>query len=314
MDKKKKFERFFKKANAIHGDKYDYSKVHYINCKIFVIIICKVHGEFSQTPGGHIAGLGCRMCGLEISKNKQRKTTEEFVTLAKFVHGDRYDYSKTKYVNDRTKVEIVCPIHGSFWQLPANHTSKKRNCYKCGVEIISNKRTYTTDEFISRAKCIHGNKYDYSISQYAGCIKKVKILCRIHGKFEQFPDNHIHGKGCYKCSNNISKSETSFLNFLNITHRNIRFPKWRKKSVDGYDEKTNTVYEFLGDYWHGNPKKFNVSDINMRTHKPFGELYENTFKSFRKLKSLGYNVKYIWESDWKDFVNKTDKTPKILEY
>ena len=82
--------------------------------------------------------------------------------------------------------------------------------------------------------------------------------------------------------------------------------------MGGLDKLTNTVYEFLGDYWHGNPSVFNSSKINKDCKKTFGELYEMTFKRLNKVKSLGYNVKYIWEKDWSKFNKGVDKTPNII--
>ena len=81
--------------------------------------------------------------------------------------------------------------------------------------------------------------------------------------------------------------------------------------MDGYDDKTNTIYEYLGDYWHGNPVKFNANHINKRCGKTCGELYHKTFQRLNNLKSMGYIVKYIWEHDWKQFKRGIDKSPKI---
>jgi hypothetical protein len=84
-------------------------------------------------------------------------------------------------------------------------------------------------------------------------------------------------------------------------------PEWKQKIVDGYDSTSNIIYEFLGDYWHGNPKVFKNDDINKDTKKTYGELYQKTFKILLKIKSLGYVVKYAWENDWDKFQKgKTD--------
>ena len=96
---------------------------------------------------------------------------------------------------------------------------------------------------------------------------------------------------------------------MNIKCRNIKLKNWERKPVDGYDPKTNTIYEFLGDYWHGNPERFNPNDIHHFCKKTYGQLYENTFSTMKKVKSLGYNVKYIWETDWLKFKHK--KTPVL---
>jgi hypothetical protein len=101
---------FINKALKVHGDKYDYSKVNYINSKSKVTIICSEHGEFEQLPDSHIRGFGCEKC----SHDKNRKDTKTFISESRLIHGDLYDYSKVDYVNSKTKVTIICPMHGGF--------------------------------------------------------------------------------------------------------------------------------------------------------------------------------------------------------
>ena len=114
-------EQFIEKARKIHGDFYDYSKVEYLNKNTKVCIICPIHGEFWQTPDNHFKGQNCPKCANISRGNVFRDTKEEFIKHAKEIHGDKYDYSKVEYKNNRTKVCIICPIHGEFWQAPQNH-------------------------------------------------------------------------------------------------------------------------------------------------------------------------------------------------
>ena len=117
---RKTTEDFIKEAKSIHGDKYDYSKVGYENAHKKICIICPEHGEFWQKPMLHInQKCGCKKCGTNKTKAKTSLTFGEFVEKAKKVHGDKYDYSKVGYVNYKTKVCIICPIHGEFWQTQA---------------------------------------------------------------------------------------------------------------------------------------------------------------------------------------------------
>lgn len=125
----------------------------------------------------------------------KKLTTEDFIRRAKEVHGDKYDYSKVEYVNNSTKVCIICPIHGEFMTIPTNFL-RGHGCSKC-----SGKARPTTDEFICRAREIHGDKYDYSKVDYKGNKTKVCIICLEHGEFWQSPNNHLNGKGCPKCIN-----------------------------------------------------------------------------------------------------------------
>ena len=123
-------EQFIEKTKKIHEDRYDYSKVEYKHSKKKVCIICPIHGEFWQTPNDHLHGYGCPLCGKKKSDLSRRKTKEEFIEQAVKVHGNKYDYSKVEYIDIHTKVCIICPIHGEFWQDPCNHLNGA-NCPKC---------------------------------------------------------------------------------------------------------------------------------------------------------------------------------------
>lgn len=123
--------KFIEKAKKVHGDRYDYSKVNYVKSKEKVCIICNEHGEFFQTPSMHLQGKGCPKC---VGKNK---TTEEFIKSAKKIHGDKYDYSKVEYVNFNTKVCIICPVHGEFWQTPHGHMNGD-GCLMCNNNKLEN--------------------------------------------------------------------------------------------------------------------------------------------------------------------------------
>ena len=131
----------------------------------------------------------------------KRLTTSEFIEKAKAVHGDKYDYSKCEYVNNRTKVCIICPEHGEFWQEPGNHL-KGYGCNLCAIKKRGVSETYDTKRFVEKAIKVHGNRYDYSETVYNGCYKKVRIICPEHGVFTQSAASHIQGCGCPKCCKN----------------------------------------------------------------------------------------------------------------
>jgi len=179
---------FIKRAKEVHGDKYDYSKVKYINSRTKVCIICPEHGEFWQKPYSHLKGFGCSRCG-----GTGKVSLDEFIKRAKEVHGDKYDYSKVEYKGMHTKVCIICPEHGEFWQKPSNHISLKQGCPMC------NNRSYNTKSFIKRAREVHGDKYDYSKVEYINAHTKVCIICSEHGEFWQRPNDHLNGCGCPNC-------------------------------------------------------------------------------------------------------------------
>lgn len=128
MSKKLSIEEWIEKARKVHGDRYDYSKVEYVDAHTKVTITCPIHGDFIQTPNSHLNGGGCPKCG-----GSMKLTTQEFIARARKIHGDKYDYSKVDYINANTKVCIICPIHGEFWQTPSKHLNG-RGCNECGIK------------------------------------------------------------------------------------------------------------------------------------------------------------------------------------
>lgn len=164
----------------------------------------------------------------------KKLTTEEFIEKAKKVHEDRYDYSNVKYVNNRTVVNLICKEHGSFKQRPMNHLNGN-NCKKCVIKL----QTLTTDDFITRSKILHFNKFDYSLVKYVKCNKKIKIICPIHGEFEQISSEHLRGRGCYSCAKDNEKL-----------------------SIKDFEKKANEVHSFRYDYslvdYKGNKIKIDI--------------------------------------------------------
>jgi hypothetical protein len=164
-------------------------------------------------------------------------TTEDFIFQAKAVHGDKYDYSRTTYVDFKTKVCIVCPKHGEFWQIPSSHTKGGCGCPKCGVESRSRKRKLDTESVIKRAKAVHNNKYDYSLLSYNSQEDKVKIICPVHGVFEQKLSNHLQGQGCPVCAGTIKKTTEQFI----IEARTIHGDKYDYSLVEYKGNKSKVI-------------------------------------------------------------------------
>ena len=238
----KSLEQFLEDARKVHGNKYDYSKVEYKGHKEKVCIICPKHGEFWQLPTPHTQGEGCPHC----ERERRSKTTEQFIKEAREVHGNRYDYSKVKYINRNTLVTIICSEHGEFKQAPFNHL-KGKGCPKCAKNY-----QYGTKEFIEKANKIHNNKYDYSKVQYQTAKIPVTIICPEHGEFEQTPDIHLRGCGCKKCQ---LKSQTKLYEKLKESFPNeeILFevdntivPWLKSQRFDIYFPKYNIAIEYNG--------------------------------------------------------------------
>lgn len=245
--KKLTTEQWIEKARTVHKDRYDYSKVEYKGADEKVCIICPIHGEFWQRAANHITlKRGCPKCNGGVSINK-----EEFIKRASKLHDYKYDYSKSNYINTKTKIEIICPEHGSFWQEPENHMQGE-GCPECGKESIRKKLSSNTEEFIKKAKLVHGDKYNYSKVNYINNEEKIEIICPIHGSFWQRPANHLSGFGCSKCqlksqTKLYEKLKESFPNEEILFEINKETVVWLKNQrFDIYFPKYNIAVEYNG--------------------------------------------------------------------
>jgi len=193
---------FIRQAISIHGPKYDYSKVIYINNRTDVIIICNKHGEFKQSPRSHLGQeAGCPICS-----NNIKRDTEWFIKKSIDKHGLKYNYSKSIYTGSNNKIIIICPMHGKFKQEAVKHHSAGRGCPKCAGNL-----RLDTDEFIRRSRTKFGNKFIYTKTNYINKCTKVIIICPEHGEFAQTPKSHLNKKsngGCKECSG-VSKIDTN---------------------------------------------------------------------------------------------------------
>lgn len=123
---------------------------------------------------------------------------DQFIAKARHVHGNCYDYAKTRFINTKTKVTVSCPKHGEFSVTPDNHM-RGRGCPACGREKQANSQRKDGSTFIADARAVHGGRYDYSKANYQQARANVEIICPEHGSFWQTPDSHLQGKGCGKC-------------------------------------------------------------------------------------------------------------------
>lgn len=221
-------QEFIHKAKQIHGDKYDYSKAEYVNSRTKICIICSTHGEFWQTPSEHLKGSGCFRCAHEYVVQLRKKTKEWFLQKANEVHNNKYDYSTIRYVNVTTKVAIICPIHGEFLQTPRNHV-KGAGCPQCSRLHAASLRRKSNEDFLIKAREVHGEKYDYSKVEYKDAKTSVTIICPIHGEFEQTPTSHLSGSGCSICNRTISAAK-------------------RRKSTEDFIKKAQAVHGDKYDY------------------------------------------------------------------
>ena len=245
MGKRKTKEDFIKEANLKHCNKYNYNKVEYKNNKIKIIITCPIHGDFLQRPDKHLQGNGCPYC-----QNNINKTTNEFINEAIQVHGDKYDYSKVEYINNKTKVCIICPEHGEFWQIPKNHIHRGQGCPKCANIATGNRCKLNKLSFINKANQIHNYKYDYSKIDYVNMKSKILIICPEHGEFWQIPTHHISMKcGCPKCNRSHLEEKIERVlieNNINFEYQK-RFKWLNRQSLDFYLPEYNIAIECQGE-------------------------------------------------------------------
>ena len=232
-NKKKDTPTFIKEAIKIHGNVYDYSKVEYINHNTPVTIICKLHGEFKQSPGHHLDASNCKKCAFNNLSIMKTKTTEQFIEEAIEVHGDEhYDYSEVKYVNSALPVIIICNYHNyAFSQTPQSHLVGS-NCPKCSKSYKK-----TKEEIIEESKKVHGpDKIDYSKMELINMGSPIHLICKVvdkngtpHGDFMALPVPHLLGRDCKKCSTQKTADKQRF-------------------TIEQFTEKANKIHQNKYDY------------------------------------------------------------------
>jgi len=278
--RKKTTDEFIISAKKIHGNKYDYSLVEYINAKIKIKISCKKHGIFEQTPNNHLRSDGCPLC-----KKNKKVTLSEFIKRSKETHGNKYDYSQVVYINTKTKVKIICPEHGEFEQQPEKHM-KKNACPFCGG---SNKKTLKIFTEISNIK--HNNKYDYTNTVYKNNSTKVEIICPYHGVFVQNPSNHMKGSGCEKCSKEKQEREREnniySYSYIFIQKANIKFKNMFKYYIDTYTNYNTNM--LMSCQVHGLFEQRPDNHINSEYGCPFCADKERRLKAIERIEKNKLN-------------------------
>ena len=188
-------ESFIEKAKQVHGDKYDYSKVQYIDSSHKICIICSEHGEFWQLPHNHLKGCGCPKCS-----NNYNFTNDEYIEMLKHKEYDEtIGFEKINYKNNSTPVIFTCSKHGDFSYLPSS-IKDRIECPECQKERLHHLFINDSNDMINKFKKVHNNFYSYEKTIYNGATNKIIITCPIHGDFEQLPYGHLVGQGCPKCS------------------------------------------------------------------------------------------------------------------
>jgi Zn finger protein HypA/HybF involved in hydrogenase expression len=200
-------DKFIEEAIELYGDKYEYDLVEYLGNKILVKIICKNHGVFERSPNLFLSGDACRICSKKFTKSSSK---ELFIEEAVKVYGDKDDYTETNIISAKEKIEVRCTKHGYIFKKSIQNYLAGVGCPKCKAENYSKKRAKTTNDFIEKAHKTHGEfLYDYSDTVYVNSRTKLDIICKTHGAFNQYPQNHIAGNGCPKCAFDEFKNNAS---------------------------------------------------------------------------------------------------------
>ena len=329
-------EEFIQKAKAVHGDKYDYSKVEYVNAYTKVCIVCPVHGDFWQRPSNHLLGRGCTKCAAEVNaakmriwtkekcyevasqytdlfsfrteaeaaynaalkhhwlkdytwlsykidmstpkKKRQAYTQDEIIECLQSLFGERYGYEKVVFKNMKTPITLICHEkdangieHGEFSMRPDNIFSSHQECPKCYDDRRSQAQRKPVEQFIEEATKVHGGLYEYHKVEYINGRTKVCIVCPIHGDFWQKPTDHLKGHGCPYCSGNAKK--------------------WNKETCEQEAHK----YEYITDFSIRASAAYNKARIN-------GWLQDYTWLKKRPPKTADYakDKKYIYAYEFID--------------
>lgn len=279
MPKRITTEDFLERSHKVWGDRWDYSETIYVDSVTKVRVKCREHGtEFAMLPGNHLKSVGCPDCQV----NKPG-STEEFLSRAVSVWGDRWDYSNTEYKNNHDKVTIVCREHGEFTQHPRSHIKGFVGCNKCSKWVGD------TSSFVQAGDTQWGT-FDYSKTVYTYARDKVVITCPEHGDFEQVADSHLRGfNGCAGCwewgTSNLEKEVIDYIDSLDVEYC-LHDRGSIGLELDILVPSIKVAIEVNGVYYHSSKFK----DKNFHANKT------------KLSREAGIRLLHIWEDDWN---NKT---------
>ena len=276
-------EEFIKRASEKNPD-FDFSKSIFIKRNEDVTAMCPKHGEFTRKAVSFLTGTTCPECVREQKK-------QLFIERATKYHKGKYDYSKVQYINCDTKVEIICPIHGSIWQVPNDHL-RNIGCYKCSHDYSP-----TTEEWIESVKDLYDGKYDLSKVIYVTNKTPVTVICPEHGEFYPLPNNYKKGvSGCPKCNDirkhkQFAKTTEQFIEDAKKVHGD----RYDYSKVDYYNKSTEV--EIICPE-HGS--FFQVASIHLSGSSCPKCLLKNQTKLFNRLKESFPTEEIIFEyrAEW----------------
>lgn len=306
---KKRKNNFLIKSKKVHGDKYDYSLVKYVNNKTPIDIICPEHGKFTTTPAVHIAGHSCKMCGTESMRNTVTFSADKVLKKIIDVHGDKYQYDFSGYKNYLSTLKIRCKKHGTFMQDVSTHL-RGSGCRECSVEDSRD----TIEDFILKSSKVHKGFYTYSKAKYHNTYSDVVITCPKHGDFTQRANDHVKGHGCHQCSGRKSVAEVMWQKYLDdkgIEYIENTRPEWLilegskgRHELDLYIPSLNLAIEINGNMWHS------TSSIGCNNAKSISYHFEK----YLACKANGITLIHIFQFEsvraWKKKLNSYFDNPE----
>ena len=332
-------EQFIKKNNDENNlYKCEFIKFIYTSYRSKINVECIKHKcKYKQCISSYLLNkINCQFCKNEkhsvyiksINEKKMIKI-ENCIDDFNNIHEKKYLYSNSIFIRDNDNrlfiKDIKCKIHGLFTQRFDAHI-KGHGCKKCGTEKVNKILTSITrmspEEFRKKSFEKYDGKYIIK-GVYINARSPIKIYCKKHDmNFNQVPHSHLIGySGCPKCR--CSKTSKPANNWISLLLVNVPTIQWdlsedkeyripeTNYTVDGFDSLTNTIYEFHGDYWHGNPKIYDPEKINPTCKKSYGQLFKNTLHKELLCRNKGYNYECIWEYEWSSIVNNIILIQKI---
>lgn len=250
----------------------------------------------------HSIGAGCRKCD---HANRTVKPNEHKNEVLKTHKGSIVPIES--YIDSYTKIKYLCTNCKTEWSTLPNTVTGGHGCPRCSKSGLKLNRRISNLEYLKRIKKIHGNEI-VTLTKYTTSKNKIKFKCKKEHTWYAFPSSVANGSGCPICSISkmYSKVSIAWLEIeakkrrIKIEHAEnggeYKIPGTRYK-VDGYNRRSNTVFEFYGSRWHGDPKVYSPKEkpISNGTAK---ELYDATIKREKHIKDLGYKIVTMWESDF----------------
>lgn len=312
----------------IHNNEYEYPNFDFIKLEEKIEIVCKIHGSFKQSLKLHRNGSKCPKCS-----NRYNLSNDEFVKKCKEIDPN-LNYSQVKYINNKTKVNIICPKHGLISRYPSS--IKKYVCFDC----------YITDKsfnnFVEKASKKHKNRFNYY--DYVSSKTKMKIEDKDSGFiFYQTPSYHLTCDYFYnkrtvddfiKKSNEIHNNVYDYTESVYLGNKDRIKIKCKKHGIfeqvvnnhlrgagcpkcNRFNKKESSIFNFIRENYDGdiiqsnrnilNGKEIDIYLPQLKLAFEFNGLYWHSdiykdrmyhVNKTKKCRDNGVNLINIWEDDW----------------